>query len=161
MTDSVFETAFAALLPFEGGYADDPNDPGGETNFGISKRAYPSVDIKNLTQIQAHDIYFTDYWNRFGLWRLPPHVGAKLFICGVNTGMSSAFVCLQRALRACGQEVKEDGKLGDETLGVLNKVQYDALAAALKSELAAHYRLVAQKENSSEYLAGWLKRCYA
>ena len=46
------------------GYVNDPKDPGGETNYGISKRAYPDVDIKNLTEDGAKDIYKRDYWDK-------------------------------------------------------------------------------------------------
>ena len=49
------------LIEREGGYVNDPDDPGGETKFGISKRAYPHLDIKNLTEEHAADIYYNDY----------------------------------------------------------------------------------------------------
>ena len=52
------------VLKSEGGYVNDPHDPGGETNFGISKRAYPSVDIKHLTKEGAIAIYKKDYWDK-------------------------------------------------------------------------------------------------
>ncbi len=57
-----FDDAFTRLLGNEGGYVNDPRDPGGETNWGISKRSYPTVDIKNLTRTQAEDIYMHDFW---------------------------------------------------------------------------------------------------
>ena len=49
-------------LDHEGGYVNDPTDPGGETNYGISKRAYPKIDIKALTKHEAVKIYYKDYW---------------------------------------------------------------------------------------------------
>lgn len=55
------------VLPQEGGYVNDPDDSGGETNFGISKRKYPEVDIKNLTDVSAMAIYRRDYWDRNNL----------------------------------------------------------------------------------------------
>lgn len=55
------------VLPQEGGYVNDPNDAGGETNFGISKRKYPEVDIKGLTDLAAVAIYRRDYWDRNNL----------------------------------------------------------------------------------------------
>lgn len=61
-----FEKAVAFVLRHEGGYTNDNRDPGGETKFGISKRAYPSLDIKNLTEEQAKVIYRRDYWDRAG-----------------------------------------------------------------------------------------------
>lgn len=50
------------VLKHEGGYVNDPKDPGGETNFGIAKRYHPHVDIKNLTEREAADIYLREYW---------------------------------------------------------------------------------------------------
>jgi lysozyme family protein len=55
--DRAFDKAFDRLMGHEGGYTDNPKDPGGETNWGISKRSYPSVDIKNLTREQAGVLY--------------------------------------------------------------------------------------------------------
>jgi len=54
---SAFEPAFEFMLPHEGGYADDPNDRGGQTKFGISKRQYPNEDIRNFTLDEAKAIY--------------------------------------------------------------------------------------------------------
>jgi len=68
---SKFEMAINFVLPQEGGYVNDPKDPGGETNFGISKRKYPNVDIKNLTDLGAVAIYRRDYWDRNSLDKFP------------------------------------------------------------------------------------------
>ena len=51
----------------EGGYVNDPRDPGGETNYGISKRAFPELDIKNLSLADAMVIYKRDYWDFYNL----------------------------------------------------------------------------------------------
>ena len=48
-----FDEAFDTLIGHEGGYSNDPRDPGGETRYGISKRAYPDVNIATLTLEQA------------------------------------------------------------------------------------------------------------
>lgn len=61
---SKFEMAINFVLPHEGGYVNDPKDPGGETKYGISKRKYPNVDIKNLSDLDAVAIYRRDYWDR-------------------------------------------------------------------------------------------------
>ena len=62
----VYETLFSEViedtLSHEGGYVFDPDDLGGETNWGISKRQYPDLDIKSLTREDAIDIYYKDYW---------------------------------------------------------------------------------------------------
>ena len=58
----LFQRCILFVLDQEGGYVNDPRDPGGETNFGISKRSYPDVDIRALTKPQAIEIYRKDYW---------------------------------------------------------------------------------------------------
>lgn len=60
-----FNKVMNFILEIEGGYVNDPNDPGGETNYGISKRSYPNVDIKRLTESKAREIYERDYWRKF------------------------------------------------------------------------------------------------
>jgi lysozyme family protein len=57
-----FTRALDFVLKWEGGYIFDPADPGGETNFGISKKAHPDLNIKGLTREEAEGIYFSDYW---------------------------------------------------------------------------------------------------
>lgn len=86
-----FDTAFAMVIGAEGGYSADPNDPGGETNFGISKRAYPNLDIKALTVEKARDIYFKDYWVPAGCgYIVDDAMAALVFDCAVNQGVSRA-----------------------------------------------------------------------
>ena len=60
--DGAFKSAIDFVLQWEGGYVDHPDDPGGETNFGISKRAHPDVDIAALTRADAVEIYRREYW---------------------------------------------------------------------------------------------------
>lgn len=50
------------VLQWEKGYVNDPDDPGGETKWGISKRYHPTLDIKNLTPQEAAEIYYEEYW---------------------------------------------------------------------------------------------------
>lgn len=86
-----FERAFDIVVGAEGGYVNDPQDPGGETNFGISKRSYPTVDIKNLTLPQARDIYLRDYWRKAGCDSLASEaMGILIFDCAVNQGVARA-----------------------------------------------------------------------
>ena len=113
--DPVFLEAVTRVLADEGGYVCNPADPGGETNFGISKRSYPDVDVKNLTRDQAVDIYWNDWWLKFCFYRLRGDVAIKVFNLAVVMGAPHAVRCLQRALRACGASRTEDGELGTPT----------------------------------------------
>lgn len=85
-----FEKAFEIIVGLEGGYVNDPNDPGKETKFGISKRSYPDLDIKNLTLDRAREIYLQDYWKKAGCDALPFQYGCLVFDCAVNQGVSVA-----------------------------------------------------------------------
>jgi Putative secretion activating protein len=106
-----FDRAVALILAHEGGYANDPNDPGGETNFGISKRAYPTEDIAHLTADRAAAIYRRDYWTPLQCDALPWALAVQVFDHGVNAGCSGAVKLLQGSLG-----VADDGVIGPITL---------------------------------------------
>lgn len=175
MTDPVFDAAFAAALAHEGGYSVDPQDPGnwtagkvGEgvlkgTKYGISAASYPELDIANLTEDAAKAIYYRDWWLKFGFGKVASaSIAAKLFDAAINIGMTEAVICLQRALRAYGRPMVEDGNLGPVTLAALNSVLPYNFLPAFRSELAGHYRLVADRDKAEAVdLPGWLSRAYA
>ena len=117
MTHFVWDTAFDITIGFEGGYVNDPNDAGGETKYGISKRAYPDLDIKNLTLEQAKEIYHRDYWERCKCDFIPDALSIALFDFAVNSGTKRAVRYLQRAL-----DITIDGVIGNQTIGACNRV---------------------------------------
>ena len=157
-----FLTAVQRVLADEGGDSSNPADPGGVTRFGISARSHPGLDIATLTRDAAVKIYWREWWLRFGFAQLPAAIAAKTFDLAVNIGAANAIECLQRALRACGLPVTEDGVLGPATAAAAAHADPAALMAALRSELAAHYRLVAANQKcGANFLKGWLTRAYA
>lgn len=85
-----FQQAISKVIDFEGGYVNDPNDPGGETKYGISKRAYPNLDIASLTVEDATSIYQRDYWDKIGGDSLPSPLNFLAFDCAVNQGVERA-----------------------------------------------------------------------
>lgn len=91
-----FERAFKLIIGEEGGYVNDPLDPGGETKFGISKRAYPNVDIRNLTLEMAKAIYKRDYWDALNLDTHEWRKAICLFDCAVNMGRAVAVELYQQ-----------------------------------------------------------------
>jgi len=105
-----FKQAVKFILKFEGGYVNDPLDPGGETKFGISKRSYPDVDIAKLTKDDARAIYKKDYWDKLNLDLLPPAIRLMIFDAGVNHGTNWAARALQTLVN-----VKLDGNIGPIT----------------------------------------------
>ena len=145
-----FDKAFESVIGFEGGYVSDPSDPGGETRYGISKRSYPGVDVRNLTLEQAKAIYHRDYWRPLRCDELPPVVGRALFDAAVNSGVRQAVLWLQRAAG-----VKADGDIGPATMGAV----YRADPAALVARLLGH-RLAFMTDRLvwARFGRGWARR---
>lgn len=119
--DKNFSKAVLVILENEGGYSNDPNDPGGETKYGISKRAYPTEDIKNLTVEKAKMIYRRDYWDAMKCGDMPYSVALQVFDFGVNAGTDISAKTLQKLVG-----VAQDGKIGKITLGAV-KAQNEAV----------------------------------
>lgn len=110
-----FTTAFDRLMGNEGGYVNNPADPGGETNWGICKRSYPDVDIKSLTRDGAKAIYLRDFWQRGQMDALPPALAFQVFDFAVNSGIETALRKLQFAVG-----VADDGHIGAVTLATIS-----------------------------------------
>ena len=81
-----FDILVKKVLKHEGGYVNDPSDPGGETKYGISKRAFPDLDIKNLTEEQAILIYYDEYWLDAKVDKLPDELHEIYLDMVVNMG---------------------------------------------------------------------------
>ena len=161
--DAAFVRAVAIVFLHEGGYSNNPADPGGETKFGISRRSYPDLDIISLTRDEAAGIYYRDWWVKYGYARLPEAVGIKLLDFAVAAPIP-AHKALQRALKACGEAVDDDGRIGPQTLAALETADAKAVVAAMKSEFAGYCRLISVKrkiEGLPSFEAGWLARCYS
>lgn len=106
-----FDTAFERLIGHEGGWVNDPNDPGGETKFGISRRSYPTEIIRTMTLERAKEIYKRDFWGPAGCDAVPDALKFDLFDTAVNAGVKTAIKMLQKSV---GED--EDGILGARTL---------------------------------------------
>lgn len=157
--DTDFIAAVDNLLNWEGGFVDDPADPGGATNFGITRRSYPALDIAALTRDDAEAIYWRDWWQVYRLGDLPPQIGGKMLEFGVNVGMTPATRCLQRALCHVGVNVEVDGQLGPLTRAACSHSQPAALLDELRHQAANYYTAVATEHPvTKKFLAGWLRR---
>lgn len=149
-------TAIDFVLRMEGGYTLDPNDPGGETNFGISKRAYPNVDIKNLTVDAAKAIYERDYWQACRCDELPTPFAIAVFDAAVNQGVNRAKRLLQIAL-----EVKVDGIIGDITIAAAFKATKSTVKRFLAERLAAYIRTIVDNPKLQVFAVNWSYRVIA
>ena len=143
-----FDIAIAKTLGHEEGYVSDPADPSGETNFGISKRSYPDVNIRELTVEQAREIYRRDYWHSLYDQLNDQHVANALFDFGVTAGVDEGIRRLQRAVG-----VQEDGIFGPETLAAVNNA--GAPAAQFFLERIRYYAGLA---TFHIFAGGWVKR---
>jgi lysozyme family protein len=161
--EQAFEYAFKATIDHEGAYVNDLDDTGGETKYGVSQSSYPSLDIKNLTLEEAKEIYFNDFWIKGKYYEISNRdIAAKIFDLAVNMGVTQANKLIQRALRAAGDQVLEDGIIGPITIAAINKADPTDLLAALKSEAAGYYRLLANSNPSQQkFINGWLNRAYS
>jgi lysozyme family protein len=99
---SFFAAAFAIIVGAEGGYTNNPADPGGETKYGISKRAYPDEDIVNLTLERAQELYKRDYWDKLNCDGMPWELALINFDCAVNQGIGIA-----RAIQRLAKDASE------------------------------------------------------
>lgn len=134
-----FDTAFDRLIGHEGGYVNDPKDPGGETNWGISKRSYPHLNIKALTREDARAIYLRDFWNAVGDG-VHPAVKFQVFDFAVNSGIGTAIRKLQAAVGAA-----DDGQWGAVS---------DARARAMGTNDVL-FRFIAERLDFWRKLSGW------
>jgi len=149
-----FKKAIVFVLDAEGGYTNDPVDPGGETNFGIDKRSHPNTDIKNLTKELATDIYLNEYWTKFGCDRFAWPVDLVYFDCCVNTGQKQANKILQRAVNT-----EADGVIGPKTLKAVSESDPISLADKMIDKRQAFYEALAkQRPKLKKFLKGWSNR---
>lgn len=148
-----FSQAIDFVLQNEGGLSNDPLDAGGLTNFGISQRAYPDMDVKNLTRDGASAIYERDYWHYGDIQS--QRVATKLLDAAVNLGPVKAIRLMQLALGAIeAGPIVADGLFGSQTAEAINAADPDKLMDEYKARLAKYYCEL----NQPEFMLGWLRR---
>lgn len=171
MSDN-FEFALSQTLHFEGGYSNDPDDRGGETNYGITHfdvdRAYRKGVIShnntaNLTVDEAKSIYRDFYWDVSKLDLIQnKHIAAEMFDTSVNMGPTQMGKIVQRALEYLGENLAVDGVVGPITRSLINKwCNYDpkSLFIVMNCEQYAIYKIIIENNPSQlKFARGWLKR---
>lgn len=164
--DEKFLRAVDVVLKHEGGLSEHPSDPGGITHWGISFRSYPELGeegIRNLTREQAAEIYYRDFYAKYGYARINDEaVATKVFDMAVNMGPATAHRLLQEALVFLGEQVAVDGIIGPQTIGAANRADPGRLLQVLRWQAAERYfRLVEQRPHLRAFLLGWLRRAYS
>ena len=150
-----FDEIIEVVLHHEGGYVNDPKDPGGETNFGIAKRSHPDVDIKNLTKDGAKEIYKEHYWNKNKVESLPEQLRHIYFDMCVNQGKSRAVKILQRAANSKGKGIEVDGGLGPATRKALEGINIERVRAY---RVKYYVDLINAKPEQEKFYFGWFRR---
>lgn len=145
-----FDTAFDRLMGHEGGYVNNPADPGGETNWGISKRSYPDVNIKNLTRDQAKEIYRRDFWDRGQMDQFDAAVAFQTLDFAVNSGIETAIRKLQAAAG-----VADDGHIGPVTVAAIKNRGVNDMIMLLTAE---RIEFQTKLKNGDTFWRGWMRR---
>ncbi|MFA5049316.1 MAG: glycosyl hydrolase 108 family protein [Patescibacteria group bacterium] len=151
-----FPQIFDYLLNIEGLYSDDPDDPGSETKYGISKASFPDEDIANLTKARAEYLYRKNYWERYRCNLIQsPLLAAEVFVAVVNVNGAKVIKYLQTACNNLGAGLKVDGLIGPATLDFINNFRHSkAIVAAFEGEMYKHYC----NQGKKKYISGWLIR---
>lgn len=148
-----FKTAMAFTEFHEGGFVDDPDDMGGTTIYGISKRAHPDPDFwRNPTPAKARVIYKREYWSRNKLYLLPPHIATIAFDLFVNHRPKDAVKTLQRG----AGKLKIDGQLGPKTRARLR--QNVNVSRILQWRMNLYGKIVRRKPEQAKFFNGWAYR---
>lgn len=179
---STFDIAIPLVLKHEGGYVNNPNDPGGATNYGISLRFladHPELgdfdqdgdvdidDISVMSQADAIEIYRKTWWEAFGYERINDQtIATKLFDLAINMGAKRAHILIQTALnKAFGLAIPAAGNLGPMTCGAINSAvdgegEQQLLDAFCAETWAFYQRLIANKPSLGVFAKGWKNRAF-
>lgn len=169
------------IVAREGGYVNDPDDPGGATNHGVTIHTMRRLgldvdgdgdvdasDVRRLRRDQAIDIFIDHYFHRVGVHLLPEPLHATVFDMYVNAG-ANAVKILQRLLNGMGHDLRVDGVIGPRTAGAAR----EAIAAAPDHLVDAYgiarrnyyYALADRRPASRKYAqrrdggkGGWIRR---
>ena len=151
---SNFDKAFDLLIGNEGGYVNNPADPGGETNWGITRAV--AVDngytgsMKLMQKETAKQIYKKMYWDKLQCDQFSFVVAFQLFDAGVNHGNSQAVKFLQRSM-----SVVDDGVIGAKTIAATNSLDDHQIVMLFNAERIEFY---AELKTFSTFGKGWVRR---
>jgi len=162
---SNFDNAFALLIVSEGGYVNDPQDNGGETNWGVTKKSWADYlgrvvkdgEMKALTKTDVKPFYKKMYWDKCRCDDLPSGLDYAVFDFAVNAGTGQAARFLQRAVG-----VHDDGVIGSGTISAVKAHPAKELLETFSKQKSDFYRSIVQRTPSqAKFLNGWLNRVTA
>lgn len=158
-----FKDALPYVLLNEGGWADDPMDPGGATMHGITFGVAQQYGIKtkdelrNITPELVERIYRSGYWRFNDL--VSQRVATKIFDMCVNMGLRTGIRLAQETVNSYGATIADDGIWGDETKNAINAMPEAQMLDGLCHACVERYReIVMLRPASSRFLKGWMAR---
>lgn len=165
-----FSIALKYALRFEGGYSNDPKDPGGPTNKGVTQKkfdewllgkGFPPRSVASITEQEIVQIYHEEFWMKFKCGYLPTPLSIAVFDFCVNAGGNGA-KRLQRVLGMKGNAI--DGIIGNATLKAVRDFAnsdartLDLVKAYQRGRKAYYYNIVTKKPSLVRFIKGWLRR---
>lgn len=161
-----FEAALLVTLINEGGWSDDPDDRGGQTNQGVTQLTYDLYrdrtrqgrqTVRSITRAEILNLYYTMYWLPAGCQHLPAELAADVFDAAVHSGPTQAVKWLQKTVGA-----KADGMFGADTLLAVNRFlatdgwrNLDAAYNKIRAEFLEHF---AKRPGQGKWLKGFRNR---
>jgi lysozyme family protein len=164
---SNFDRMFDLVTGHEGGFTDNPADPGNWTGgkvgvgacrgtmFGVSAAAYPDLDIANLTLDEAMTLYRRDYWDRIAGDQLPTALALLAFDAAINNGTGRASRWLQQVA-----QVAQDGVIGAKTLDAISQIvkRPDGITDLCAEFLAQRLMFMTSLPTWTTFGLGWARR---
>lgn len=149
-----FNSALKKVLEHEGGYVNHPKDPGGETNYGITKRVAVehgyTGDMRDIPMDIVKHIYYVSYWLKVRADQFPPVIAFNLFDAAVNHGVSRSIQFIQRAVG-----VKDDGIMGPVTIGAIKRSNEVNTMLRFQAERLFFYTNL---KTFDHFGRGWMRR---
>lgn len=138
------------LLGYEGNYVNNPEDPGGETKWGISKRSYPDLNIATLSKEKAIEIYWKDFWLVIEAEHFSDAVSWQVFDFAVNSGIQTVIRIFQRSLG-----VADDGYWGPVSRNAVKATNESDIIVSLLAERLDYMTRLSNWNSASR---GWARR---
>lgn len=154
------QDAIRVAIQIEGGYVNDPQDPGGETKYGISKRMFPAEDIPNLTEERAAQLYYECFWEPSRADNLDDKIRRPYFLLCIHSGQRRAARILQEAINDYRSQrgrhpIPVDGEIGVETIAASKGIEPKRL---LDFAMLYYARIVIRRPTQLKYWHGWCNR---